>query len=389
MGCCDPVHTLLTKKRGMSYDPETVGGEEHLLGALNTLYRRRKLLLYAFLLTCVGSAVISLLLPVYYQASTIFLSASPDQAKPGVLFGGNSAQLNYYGSTTDTERLLTLAESNELLEFLIDSFDLYPHYDINSDHPKAAFLIRRKLKSLYSVVKTKRDAVALQVEDRDAELAARMANAAREKIGQMALSLVRSAQTKAVQAFESEMAAKERELSIFADSLQRFRQQYGIYNMTAQSENLTTLYAEAISELADNRSRLETLEGSPAIPKDTLAYMRATVGGLEQKLAVIQSEMNRYNEGVYKMNFYERQYYDINEALSALKLRRKEYGATLSADTPALILVESAETPLVKSRPQRSLLVLLSGGVALFLSVFGILLLEAYRSIDWPKVFHD
>lgn len=373
----------------MSKDTAPQGGEEHLLGALGTLYRRRKYILYACVATCIGAAVISLVLPVYYEASTVFLAASPDQAKPGVLFGENSAQLNYYGSTGDTERLLTLAESNELLEYLVDSFDLYVHYDIDPDHPKAAFLIRRKLRGLYSVVKTKRDAIELRVEDRDPQLAARMANAAREKIGQMALSLVRSTQIKAVQTFESDINTKEAELAVFADSLQVFRQRYGIYNMTAQSENLTTLYAEAISELADNRSRLEILERSPAIPADTLAYMRATVGGIEQKLAAVQAEMDRYNQGVYKMNFIERQYYDINEALSSLKLRRKEYAATLSADTPALILVEPAETPLVKSRPIRSLLVLLSGGAALFVSIFGVLLLEAYRSIDWPKVLHD
>lgn len=373
----------------MLNDQETGKPEEHLLGVLRTLYRRRKYIVYTCVITGIGAAVISLLLPVYYQAGTVFLSASPDQANPGVLFGESAAQLNYYGSSGDTERLLTLAESNELLDFLVDSFDLYEHYRIDPEHPKAPFLIKRKLRGLYEVLKTKRDAIELRVEDRDPLLAAALANAARDKIAQMALELIRSAQVKAVNTFGTDIQGKEDQLDALADSLQTFRQKYGIYNLTAQSENLTLLYTRSMSELARNRSKLDFLKSSPQIPVDTIAYLSATVVGIEKEVETIKEEMDRFNQGVYKMNFYERQYYDINETLSELKLKLKQYESILQADAPALILVEAAETPIVKSRPRRSLLVVMAVFIAFFMSILGVLVLDAYRRVDWSKVLHE
>lgn len=367
---------------------EKENGDAHLLDVLRTLYRRRKYIIYTCLIAGIGAAVISLLLPVYYQASTVFLSASPDQADPGVLFSENNSRLNYYGSSNDTERLLTLAESNDLFGFLVDSFDLYTHYGIDPEHPEAPFLIRRKLKGLYEVLKTKRDAIQLSVEDKDPGLAAGMANAARWKIEQMALNLIRSAQVKSAEALEADIASKEAQLAAFADSLLVFRELYGIYNLTAQSENLTLLYSKARSELARYRSKKDYLEGRPGIPADTLAYLNASVKGIEDELATIKEDMDRFNQGVYKMNFYERQYYDINETLSELKLKLKQYRAILQADTPALILVEAAEKPIVKSRPQRTLLVLIAAVMAFFVSVAGVLILDAYRKIDWSEVMH-
>ena len=360
----------------------------NLLDVLRTLYRRRKYIVYTCLIAGLGAAVISLLLPVYYQASTVFLSASPDQADPGVLFSDNNSRLNYYGSSNDTERLLTLAESNDLFSFLVDSFDLYTHFDIDPEHPKAPFLIKRKLKGLYQVLKTKRDAIQLSVEDKDPSFAAAMANAARWKIEQMALQLIRSAQFKSAETLETDIISKEAQLSAFADSLLVFRELYGIYNLTAQSENLTLLYSKARSELARYRAKRNYLEGRPGIPADTLAYLNASVKGIEDELAAIKEDMDRFNQGVYKMNFYERQYYDINETLSELKLKLKQYQAILKADTPALILVEAAEKPIIKSRPQRTLLVLIAVVLAFFVSVLGVLVFDAYRRIDWSEVMH-
>ena len=64
-------------------------------------------------------------MPVYYRASTTFLAASPDQANPELLFGQGNLRTQYYGNANDIDRLITLAHSNELVEFLVELVEFW------------------------------------------------------------------------------------------------------------------------------------------------------------------------------------------------------------------------------------------------------------------------
>ena len=101
-----------------------------LLDVIKTLFRWKKFILTSCLIAGVGSAIIVLLLPSYYKASTIFLAVSPDQATPELLFTDGGIAPELYGNESDIDRMLTIAESNQLADYLIDSFSLYEHYDI-------------------------------------------------------------------------------------------------------------------------------------------------------------------------------------------------------------------------------------------------------------------
>ena len=158
---------------------------DNLLGVLKTLFKWKKQIFLVCLIAGIGSVIISLLLPVYFQATTVFLAASPDQAKPELIFGSGTLEGEYYGNENDIDRILTIAESSELFDFLIDTFNLYQHYKIDSTANRAPYRVKKKLAKLYDVAKTKRDAIELSVEDQDKELAAAIANTARRKINEI------------------------------------------------------------------------------------------------------------------------------------------------------------------------------------------------------------
>jgi len=113
-----------------------------LLGLLHTFYRWRIYIIGLCVAAGLGSIVVTLLMPNYYEASTTFLAASPDQSKPEILFGGGTIESQYYGNKHDSARLLTLAESKEVVQSLVDSFELYEHYDIDPDDPRAQEVMR-------------------------------------------------------------------------------------------------------------------------------------------------------------------------------------------------------------------------------------------------------
>jgi hypothetical protein len=58
------------------------------------------------------------------------------------------------------------------------------------------------------------------------------------------------------------------------------------------------------------------------------------------------------------------------------------------AKIPAVLLIENGTVPLVKSRPHRLMLVLISVFVTFIVTVIGILLIDNYRDINWKKDFN-
>ena len=110
------------------------------------------------------------------------------------MFGGGNTDFKYYGTTDDVERLLTIATSGELVDYMVKEFNLYEHYEMDSTGAKSAFYIAEKFNGLYNVQKTKYDALALSMEDQNPELCAKMANAARKKIESINLQLAKEGQ---------------------------------------------------------------------------------------------------------------------------------------------------------------------------------------------------
>ncbi|RME97229.1 MAG: hypothetical protein D6772_10705, partial [Bacteroidetes bacterium] len=242
-------------KNSTAQQTSASGHPYHLLEVLRRLYQWRKLLLAGVLLAGVGSAIIALLLPEYYTASTVFLAASPDRATPELLYGETYAP-QLYGNEEDMDRLLTIAESDDLVTFLIDSFDLATHYDIDATSPRGRHSLAKHLRGLYETTKTKRDAIQLSIEDQNPELAARMANAAREQINMLAQRLIKATQARTIATFEQDIVIKEQQLKVLTDTLEDLRRRYGIYNSEAQSESLTSLLALVENKLNSTRTKL-------------------------------------------------------------------------------------------------------------------------------------
>ena len=98
--------------------------------------------------------------------------------------------MEFYGSSQDLDRLLTICSSNELKDMLVQEFGLFAHYKIDSSKILAKHKIRKKLDKLMSVTKTKYDAIELSIEDQDKSLATQMVNRARDIVNTLSHDLI-------------------------------------------------------------------------------------------------------------------------------------------------------------------------------------------------------
>lgn len=368
--------------------------EDHSLrGIVEILHRWRKPIVYTTAGVAVLAAVISLLLPTYYEARTTFYAASEDLFKPQKIFGHTATEVYYYGTTDDIERILTIARSTELADVLVDSFNLYDHYNIDSAGYLAEFKVRKKLLSHYNLVRTRYDALDLTVEDRDPAFAAALANAARDQINAQVNNLIKSSQQRLLSSYVNALKQKQAALDQLYDTLHQVQVENGIFDPEAQAEFLSTHIASTEMRLARDNARLASYQKTAGVRgrQDSIAYLISAIAGWEEQIHILKGEdttsnnysIERFSRAKGLVTVLEDAHRRATSALNQDREKVKEMQSALGLNVPALHLVEAASVPQVKSRPHRSLLVLVSTLAAFVFLIIGVLFLESFKHQDW------
>ncbi|MCC6726300.1 MAG: hypothetical protein IT258_17465 [Saprospiraceae bacterium] len=360
--------------------------KDNLLGVIATLFKWKKIILYTCGATAIGAAIISLILPVYYKSTTIFYAASPDLAVPASIFGISAEAPEYYGTESDIDRILSIANSGQLVAFMVDSFDLYQRYDIDPKSQKGAYYVALEFEDHFDVVKTKYDAIELSIEDQDKEMAAKMTNAARNFINDTAQRLIKESQAKTVKTFEDNITQKDADMRAMNDSLQRVRVRYGVYNTKAQSENLSELIATGEAKLNLSKAKMESWLKNGFNRKDSIAILRGNITGYEAQLAQLYARLDTFNKGMAQVDYLVESQLQSSEQLAEDKEHYKMSLAAFNSPFPAIFLLEEGQVPVIKERPKRALMVVAATVIAFIFSVLGVLIFDTYRDVNWREI---
>ncbi len=361
--------------------------KEHLLDVIRVLYKWKVFILIVCLITLVGSVILSLMMDNYYQSSTLFYATNNDLAKPNPI--GNQDNIRYYyGAGEDMDRIMTLAESERLANFLIDSFDLYNHYGIDQNDEKRHFRVMEVFSSQYKVLKTKYDAIEILVEDVDPRLAMNMANVARNKVNQFAQEMIRNSQWQQIKMMKSNLTERNKKMNQLEDTLLVIRKKYGILNPATQSRDLPELLLIKSAKLNEEKGRLAELKKYSSIPQDTIIYSTARIRGLESEVASLRTQVGKFTEGFAGSEKLYR-FHQINkDEIGNEQQRLAQLEAVYNNEFTAINLVQAAGYPRDKSRPKRSIIVIVSVLMAFILTCIGVLLTDSYKSINWQEVLH-
>jgi len=326
-----------------------------LLDVIAVLWRWRRKILTVTVIAFVGAVIISLLLPTYYKATTTFYAASEDLSKP-IPIGEIDRNIRYYGTDTDIDRLLTIANSSDIRTNLIQEFKLYDHYDIDPTSKNAQHNISLRLAKLYKINKTKLDAIELSVEDTDPELAARIANSARDKINDRAQKTVKDSQLKQIENFDKKITENEKLLSTLGDSLTYLKKKYNVYDLETQTQVLL----------------------------EQLSLARAK--GQKKQITSLEGQIQNYNNGYSAVAAISAEHEAFSTQLSIDKEKHRQLVSSYQSPFPSLHIIELANTPLIKSRPKRSIYVIGAALFAFLLTTLAALAIDASRSIEWQEV---
>ena len=358
-----------------------------LLDIVRTLFRWKRPILTTCAIAGIGSILICLLfLDDYFMSKTVIYAANP--ALPDQTFDPNAVEKEYYGTDEDVDRILTISNSSELMDFLVDSFDLMEHYEINPKLPKAEHRVRTKLGGLYDAKKNKHNAIEITVEDKDRNLAANMTNAARDKINTIATSLIKENQQKLLETYTNSIAESEKELAVVSDSLKQVKQRYGVYDTETQSEVFAEMIAKTRANIATFKAKKEIFEKAGRRYADSVRVLKYKISSSEEQLRAVQTDLEQFNLGIGRAKVLESKLKEGSHYLSKQRNRMIQLSSSYQSQIPAVILVEKGEVPRVKSRPRRSILVIGAVLIAFIFSALTALLLDTYRDVNWKDIYH-
>ncbi|MCH8331306.1 MAG: hypothetical protein IH946_07980 [Bacteroidetes bacterium] len=169
----------------------------------------------------VASITISLLMPEYYESRVIFYPSNPSLSDRQYLFGEQSGELlvSYFGAGDDLDRVMTIAKSATIVNYLIDTFNLMEHYGIKMDDKYPLTKVRNEFEDNYKVIKNEYDAVELTVLDTSSELASKIANESARKVDESIKEIIKQNKARIIEVFQDNLATKEQQLKKLTDSI--------------------------------------------------------------------------------------------------------------------------------------------------------------------------
>ena len=315
--------------------------DKSILHIIPIIWQHRKVILIPVIFAIIASSVILLLMPNYYESSATFYPVNSSLLEPSVQI--NTRSIDYFGDDQDVDRILSIARSGELIQEVIDEFNLKEHYGISSSGKKGRIQLVKRFKKLFKVIKTEYDAVELSIEDQDPAMARNLVAAVVRKIDLKLKSIIQGAQQNLLENLQSSYNANEQEIIRLSDSLKVLRQQYGIYDSESQAEVLSNMELRSPGN------------------------------------ASVQRRIANYSAGISQVKNLEALLLELNEGIADDVLQIRQIEASLSTDRSSIHMIEAPFEPLEKSRPKRSLYVL---GIAALTGFFMILMILIRESMS-------
>jgi uncharacterized protein involved in exopolysaccharide biosynthesis len=358
---------------------------------LELLTRRRKLIFTVVIVITLLSAGVSFILPKWYQAEALLLPP-----KNVTIPESGLNNLTEAVSVTGGLDLPVMATPSDLYARILSSRTITSRI-INQYHLKQRYHAKNFEETYLALIKhakirvTGEGLLSIKVEDKDPNIAADMANSFVDELDSLNRRIVGQRIDETRTFIESRLTQVKNELDSARRSLERFQ----VENKAVDFDEQTRLAVEQAIKLKVSLAQvdLELRMGELSYGKDNakLIEMRNKRKFLQSQLDALEthnSDSSFFSLPVASIPELKGQYeilysrVKVAEALYQVLLQQREQAKIKEYEKmPTVSVLDRAEAPEVKSRPQRSLIVLGSFGMSILIAIFLAALLEYFKRL--------
>lgn len=362
------------------------------------------------------AVVVSVLLPVKYEATTVLLPPNQSTSIGSFLLGqgtglGSVGSLGALGALagglglkTQTDTYIAFLKSRTVEDAMIERFGLLREYKLKrmSDG-------RKEFESRVTIAAEKKDGlIRIVVEDRNPRRAAELANGYVEEFRNLSASLAITEAGRRRLFFEQQLQPAKDNLTKAEEAMRKLEQTTGVLQIDSQARALIESAAILRAQVVAKEVQIEGMRSFAAEDNPDLLLAKQELAALQRQLQqlagsqsdsgsdIILSKGKATHAGVE----YLRQYRELkyNEAVYELLMKGLEVARLDEAKEGEIVQVVDKAVPAdKKSSPHRTIIVLATTVFSFFLSVLWIItrqsvqrvfeLPENRRRIEAIKVF--
>ena len=355
-------------------------------------YRARKFIIWNFIIVVFLAAVASMLMPKYYKTSALILP--PEEGSKGFGFADVLSKIQTTRLTIGTrgspvDLSIGVMKSETMAYTLIEKFNLVKVYGVsNRDQARSV------LKRLSKISLSKEGLIQVEVQDRDPQLAADLANTYCTVLDSIKQALNQRKSRERADFIEQQilensqnLTTAELELKNFQlrnNAISPFLQQRVAISVTSDLE--LDLFKKEIQlkeyrskSFSDSHPVVSELLNNIKFNEELLQDMRfgSKDNGQESLFVPLQEgpeltlEYSRLSRRVEILGMLEQ----------LLRQQFEEARIEQVNTTSQITILDRAYPPVVKCRPKRKLIVLVAGFASMFLSVVSILAIDYFNRL--------
>jgi tyrosine-protein kinase Etk/Wzc len=364
--------------------------EINLLELLQVIARRKMVIVKLCTVAVVLSIGTSLMLKNIYTASAKILPPQKDSGsglsallgQAGGLAGLASGSMGL-GSSTDL--YIGILKSRSVADAVIRRLDLQKEFKAKSLDDA-----RKRLEGSVKFKAGKDGIISVDADDKDPRKAALLANTFVEELGRRSVQLNLSKAGSERMFLEKRLDVVKQDLRNAENDMKSFQEKHKIFKADSQATAAIEGIAQLKAQIITKEAQLASLRNSMTDESNDVKTVMAALGKLKSQLGgmtgsggmdVIPSMGNVPSLGVeYTRKLRELK---MQEALFEQLTKQYEVAKISEAkDSSTLQVLDEAVAPLKKSKPKRSLIVLLSLVTAFFASIFIIFIQEYFSKLS-------
>ncbi|MCX5785940.1 MAG: Wzz/FepE/Etk N-terminal domain-containing protein [Elusimicrobia bacterium] len=353
--------------------------EINLFNYLIVLLKHKEFIIKTTLAVTFAAAVFSLLVPPSYLSETKVLPPQSGNSSMASIMasqlGGLGMSPAAFGVKNTNELYIALLKTRGVTDFVTEKLDLMKSYKLKSRENMRKLLVngltvRNDIKS---------GIITLGFEHRNPQMAADIANAFVEGLQHFNNNLAVTEASQRRLFFEEQLKTAKENLIQSEESLKSFQQRTGTIKIDEEARGVIETVAKMRAEVSGKEVELRVMKAYATPENPDMQRLQTETAALKEELLKLESKTSLGDDSVPtvgKMSVLGTEYvrkmrdYRYNEALYEIFLKQFEAAKIDESKDAALVqIVEKAEAPEKRFKPQRQGIVVRAFFLALFLTV--------------------
>ncbi|MBP3253148.1 MAG: hypothetical protein J6M30_01395 [Bacteroidales bacterium] len=313
--------------------------------------RHGKLLCIVFVVSGVVAALLSLLMPNYYKSEVLLLPSEVNSISKSLLNEGDRLDPYMFGTEKESEYILEMLSSWQIVEKTAEKFNLKQHYGMDNS-PLSGERMILKLKKNIKVKRSDYMGAKLQVWDKDPKYACDIANYMVEELQRLRFKMKQAKADSILHHLDVSRKRVQGEIVKLTDSLTKLQLEYNLYYPKTYADRFAQEMSKHVA--SGNNAAVERLESKMSKAQQKGALIDMLLNDIENKSKMMRTWDEHYQQAILD----------------------------LEANIPVDFVAQKATVSQKKDKPKRSIIVILAALACTMIAAEALAVKEKYNSVS-------